>query len=56
MHDPPKGPDAPLVYGDAGEGLVFLPKSQAEDLLGLWKALLSSTTWGDLRRSISDQR
>jgi hypothetical protein len=53
---PQKGPDAPLVYGEAGEGLVFMPKPEADELAALRKALQSSTTWGELRNSVSEER
>jgi hypothetical protein len=37
-----------VLYGKAGESLVFIPKRQAEELAKVWVALCAST-WGEMR-------
>lgn len=41
-----------LVYGEAAEKLVFIPKGTAEELAYLWGALGRSRTWGEFRRML----
>lgn len=44
--------DAELVYGDGGEGLVFLERCYAQDMAAFRNALYKAFTWGDLRERV----
>jgi hypothetical protein len=44
-----------MVYGTAGESLVFLPREQAEELATVWEALFAPT-WGEMRSGLSEKR
>lgn len=39
-----------LVYGECGEGLVFLERGYAEDIAAFREALYRASTWGELRQ------
>lgn len=45
-----------LVYGDGGEGLVFLERFYALDIAAFREALYKASTWGQLRERISPSR
>jgi len=44
-----------LVYGEIDGSLVFIPREEADELADLYGALRLST-WGELRRAVSDER
>jgi hypothetical protein len=39
-----------LVYGEIGDQFVFIPEPRARFLVQVWRALLTATTWEDLKR------
>lgn len=45
-----------LVYGDGGEGLVFLERDYALDIAAFREALYKASTWGTLRQRVSPSR
>lgn len=45
-----------LIYGDGGEGLVFLERGYAEDIAMFREALFRASTWGELRERVPQQR
>jgi hypothetical protein len=45
-----------LVYGEGGEGLVFLEREYAQDIWGFRMALYEASTWGELKAKISEAR
>ncbi len=49
-------PKTELVYGDGGEGLVFLEKDYATDVSIFRSALNEARTWGELRTKVSEER
>ncbi len=49
-------PRIELVYGDGGEGLVFLEKNYALDIGGFREALYKARTWGELKARVSGER
>ena len=49
-------PRIELVYGDGGEGLVFLEKNYALAIGGFREALSEASTWGELRARVSEER
>lgn len=52
--EPAASPD--LVYGVVQESLVFIPRELAEDLAATWRAIKSSSTWGEFRTRLSPKR
>ena len=45
-----------LVYGDGGEGLVFLEREYAVDIRDFRSALYKAATWGELKTMVSEER
>jgi hypothetical protein len=45
-----------LVYGEGGEGLLFLEKEYALDIARFREALTRASTWGELKSRVSDER
>jgi hypothetical protein len=45
-----------LVYGEGGEGLVFLEKEYALNIAGFRKALYEVPTWGELKARVNEAR
>lgn len=45
-----------LVYGNGGEGSVFLERGYAEDIRDFRNALYKATTWGELRDMAGEDR
>lgn len=45
-----------LVYGEGGEGLVFLEKEYALEIADFRKALSEASTWGELKARVSEGR
>jgi hypothetical protein len=43
-----------LVYGDWGNGVIFIPESEALDLTVIHRAVRTASTWGELRRLLPD--
>ncbi len=55
------GTDSPntgieLVYGNGGEGSVFLERGYAEDIRNFQKALCKAATWGEIRDMAGEDR
>ncbi len=49
-------PRTELVYGDGGEGLVFLEKGYALDIANFREALYKARTWGELKTRVGEER
>lgn len=47
---------AELVYGDGGEGLVFLERGYARDIAAFMDALYKASTWGELQERAPRER
>jgi hypothetical protein len=45
-----------LVFGEGGEGLLFLEKEYALDIARFREALTRASTWGELKSRVSDER
>lgn len=45
-----------LVYGDGGEGLVFLERGYAVDIRDFRNALDKAATWGELKSTVGEER
>jgi hypothetical protein len=45
-----------IVYGDLGGALVLVPRDRAEELANVRRAVQGSTTWGELRARLSEER
>src|SRR5262245_12983942 len=43
-----------IVYGDYGNGLIFIPESEAFDLAVIHRAVRTASTWGALRRLLPE--
>jgi hypothetical protein len=39
-----------LVYGEHADQLVFIPEPRARYLAQVWEAMVTSATWGELKR------
>lgn len=48
--------DSELVYGDGGEGLVFLERGYARDIAAFREALYRASTWGELQERAPRER
>ncbi len=48
--------DTTLVYGDGGQGLLFLEEEYAVDIGDFREALYRAKTWGDLKGMVTEQR
>jgi len=44
-----------FVYGEINDDLIIFPRELAENYVNLWRALLTSKTWGDFRNSVSPE-
>ncbi len=51
-----ESPRTGLIYGDGGEGLVFLERDYALDIANFRKALYKARTWGELKTAVSQER
>jgi hypothetical protein len=45
-----------VVYGELGDALVLIPRDRAEELADVRRAVQRSTTWGELRARLSEER
>lgn len=44
----------PIVYGQVDGGLVFIPVEEAKRLAGIYAALKTAKTWGELRKKLPE--